>query len=164
MLFLNRDHALTTSYLALCLSSCDYCYLPHNYALVFIRSNNLARARAKSILLCARSCLRCHSFLSRSLEQALIENSTSILYVLSNMAENLPIVANKSCSYSLEFDVKRKRGPVPRCVLEYSSKPWPSGKSLVEKQQRAALRKKVGTCNVTINITNTLRVEVKTSY
>ena len=59
------------------------------------------------------------------------------------MAENLPIVANRSCSYSLEFDVGRKRGPAPRCVLEYASKPWPTETTLVEKQRRAALKKKV---------------------
>lgn len=60
------------------------------------------------------------------------------------MAENLPIVANKSCGYCLEFDVgKKKTATFPKCVLQYRSKPWPSEAVLAEKQRKAALRRKV---------------------
>ena len=59
------------------------------------------------------------------------------------MAENDPIAANRSCSYSLEFDVGKKKSGVPKCVLEYRSKPWLSEALLRERQQEAALRRKV---------------------
>ena len=58
-------------------------------------------------------------------------------------AENDPILANKSCGYCLEFDVVKKKSTVPKCVLEYCSKPWPSEALLRERQYMAALRRKV---------------------
>jgi hypothetical protein len=59
------------------------------------------------------------------------------------MAENNPIAANRSCGYMLEFDVGKKKSTVPKCVLEYCSKPWPSEALLRERQHNAALRRKV---------------------
>ena len=58
------------------------------------------------------------------------------------MAENDPIIANRSCGYCLEFDVGKK-GALPKCVLEYRSKPWPSEAFLRERQHKAFLRRKV---------------------
>ena len=65
------------------------------------------------------------------------------LSTMSENTENLSYKANRPVGYSIEFEPDKPPAPVPKCVLEYSSKPAPSPRELQEKLTQAALRKKV---------------------
>ena len=63
---------------------------------------------------------------------------------MANNTENIP--PKQSLGYSIQFepDKQWQKASVPKCVKEYSTKPCPSVSHLIEQQEKASLRRKVG--------------------
>ena len=63
---------------------------------------------------------------------------------MENIENRPPIARSGTYNYNIQFNDGKPTTAVPKCVKEYSSKPWPSQKELKEKQEQAFKRRKVG--------------------